>query len=308
MVEQKETVFLTGAGGFIGRKVAAALVREGHGVIATDTITPREPLPDGIDFYTADIRDIGRHAAKIAGRCGSIVHCGGISGPMLLKDNPAEMLDINIRGTSQLLALAEALRLRRFVGMSSVSAYGNQPGLAAVGEDAALTASTFYGTSKAAADLILQSFVERNGVSAISLRIGWVYGPGRTTDALMQPIVRSASGEDYHLSSGADHKLQFVHVDDVVTAIQAALAAPSVPKTAYNINGRELVRVGDMLEAIRGQLPGVTATIGAGALESTDIQGHMLIDAAKRDLGWEPVVSFETGLAAYVDWLKEHRY
>ncbi|NNU63226.1 NAD-dependent epimerase/dehydratase family protein [Ochrobactrum soli] len=308
MMEQFETVFLTGAAGFIGRKTAEVLVRAGYGVIATDTVSPREPFLDGIEFYAADIRDIGLHAGKIAGRCQSIVHCGGISGPMLLNDNPAEVLDINIRGTTQLLSLAEALKFRRFIAMSSVSAYGNATDLSAMDEDAALTASTFYGTSKAATDLILQSFAERRGLSAVALRIGWVYGPGRMTDALIQPIVRSALGKKYELATGADHYLQFVHVDDVAEAIRIALAAPSLPKTAYNINGREFVRVGDMLEKIRHLLPQISAAIGTGLLQDTDVQGHMLIDAAKRDLGWEPAVSFDMGLAAYIDWLKEHPY
>ena len=296
----RETVYLTGASGFIGQALVRALVSNGYGVVATDVTPPRQPLPDGVPFHAADVRDIGLHAAKIAGQCHSIVHCGGISGPMLLNHNPGEVLDINLRGTTQLLALASSLGLRRFVGLSSVSAYGDTPGLSVASEDTPLSASTFYGTSKAASDLIVQTFARQVGLSAVSLRIGWVYGPGRMTDALIQPIVRSSRGEAYALEAGADQVLQFVHVDDVVSAIIAALSAATLPLPAYNINGRETIRVGDMLNAIRLQLPGVTASIGPG-------QGApMSIDAAKRDLGWEPSVAFSAGLAAYVDWLREH--
>ncbi|MBC2774567.1 NAD(P)-dependent oxidoreductase [Rhizobium sp. AQ_MP] len=303
---KRETIYLTGASGFIGQALARALVSKGHGVVATDVMPPRQPLPDGVPFHLADVRDVGLHAAKIAGQCDSIVHCGGISGPMLLNHNPAEVLDINVRGTSQLLALASNLGLRRFVSLSSVSAYGDTPGLAVVNEDAPLSASTFYGTSKAASDLIVQTFARQAALSAVCLRIGWVYGPGRMTDALIQPIVRSSRGERYAIDAGADQILQFVHVEDVVSAIIAALAAATLPFAAYNINGRETVRVGDMLGAIRRQLPGVTASIGPGPLPGADQQAPMSIEAARRDLGWEPSVPFPSGLAAYVDWLREH--
>ena len=146
------------------------------------------------------------------------------------------------------------------------------------------------------------------GLSAVALRIGWVYGPGRMTDAIIQPIVRSARGEAYRLDAGAAHRLQFVHIDDVVQAVSCALAAPAPKQHAYNINGADMVQVGRIRELIAEQLPSITAEIGQGVLEGTEIQGVMSIEAAKRDLAWEPAVSFEKGLRDYVDWLQHHAY
>ena len=303
-----ETVFVTGASGFIGLKLITELLARDYRVIATDVAAPPVPFDPRVTFYRADIRDIVRHAVAVSGGCSAILHCGGISGPMLLQDNPAEVLDINIRGTSQLLSLAAGLKLRRFVGLSSVSAYGDTVGLDLVDETAPLTATTFYGTSKAASDLVLQTFAARENLSAAALRIGWVYGPGRVTDALVQPIVRSATGVAYALPSGADHILQFVHVDDVVSAILAALQAEHLPASAYNINGVEPIGVGAMLAMIAAQLPSVQASIGPGLLEGTEVQGRMSVVAARRDLGWTPRVEFSEGLSAYVGWLQQNPY
>jgi UDP-glucuronate 4-epimerase len=302
-----KAVLVTGAAGFIGRRVVEALIELGHRVIGTDVAKPREgELP--CDFYVADVRDITRHAGVISQQCDSIIHCGGISGPMLLQDNAAEVLDINIRGTSQLLSLASQVGVRRFVSLSSVSAYGNTPGIDLVYENARLSASTFYGTSKAASDLILQSYVQNLGLSAVALRIGWVYGPGRVTDAIIQPLVRSAKGEPYRLEAGAEHRLQFVHVDDVVSAVIAALAAQSPKTVTYNINGGETVTVGEIFDLIARQLPSIRAEIGPGPLPGADVQGKMILEAARRDLNWVPKVSFVDGLRAYVLWLQNNPY
>ncbi|MFB2552338.1 NAD-dependent epimerase/dehydratase family protein [Ensifer soli] len=308
MSTREKAVFLTGAAGYIGSRVLAALAARGDRVIATDVARPRTDLPDGVAFYTADVRDLVRHAPAVA-RCGSIVHCGGISGPMLLADNPAELIDINMRGTTQLLSLAAAHGMRRVVTLSSVSAYGDTPeGMETVDESAPLRASTVYGTSKAASDLVVETYHRLFKLSAVALRIGWVYGPGRVTDAIIQPIVRSAQGEAYAMASGASHRLQFVHIDDVVAAVLAAHDAPSLGQAAYNINGRDTVRVGRIFDLVAGQVPGVTATVGPGPMEGVETHGVMSIAAAARDLGWTPAIAFEEGLRTYVDWLRHNRY
>ncbi|MES2666145.1 MAG: NAD(P)-dependent oxidoreductase [Pseudomonadota bacterium] len=305
MAVARDTVLVTGAAGFIGRRIADALVARGHRVIGTDVHPPAQPT--GFEVYQADVRDTTRHAPVVAG-CDAIVHCGGISGPMVLADNPAEVVDINIRGTAGLLALARGVGLRRFVGLSSVSAYGNTGTRQVVDEDTPLTATNAYGTSKAASDLLIQSYAGNYGLSAAALRIGWVYGPGRVTDALIQPMVRSARGQPCDLAAGGDHALQFVHVEDVVSAALAALAVETLPSAVFNINGADMLTVRQMAAMIARHYPGVRITLGPGLLPDTDVQGRMDLTRAARDLGWTPAVDFAGGLAAYVDWLKAHPF
>ncbi len=157
-----KTVLVTGAAGFIGRAVARRLVARGRSVIGTDVVAPPGAPDDGVTVVVADARDTARLAPLLAA-CDGIIHCGGISGPMLAQDTPADLLDINIRGTTGLLDLARTLGLRRFVGCSSVSAYGNTGADAPVDEATPLRASTVYGTSKAAGDLIVQTFAAASG-------------------------------------------------------------------------------------------------------------------------------------------------
>lgn len=306
MTETPRKVYVTGAAGFIGRHLVPALLERGHSVIGTDAARPAQD--PGHEFHAADIRDTLRHAPLLA-RCDSIVHCGGISGPMLLEDNPAEVLDINISGSSALLSLARSFGLRRFIGLSSVSAYGSTPpDTKLASEDTPLRASNAYGTSKAATDLLIQCYAGQYGLSAAALRVGWVYGPGRATDAILQPAVRTARGVAYAIPEGGDHVLQFVHVSDVVGAIIAALEAETLPSAAYNVNGAETFTVREIVRMVTELTPGAVVEVGPGLMPDTDVQAPMDLSCADRELGWRPEVAFGDGLAPYVEWLKEHPY
>ena len=302
-----QPILVTGASGFVGQVVARRLAAAGRTVIGTDPVVPAEA--PSFAFAQADARDIARHTALLAGGCDGIIHCGGISGPMLAKDNPAELLDINIRGSLLLLELARIFRLRRFVMCSSVSAYGMVGEAGPVTEDAPLRASTAYGTSKAASDFLVQTFAEQHGLSAAALRLGWVYGPRRRTDGILRPMIRSAiDGTRFALTRGADHDLQFVHVDDVADAIIAAYDAPALVRSTYNVNGGEVLSLGAIAAMVRTMLPAADIEIGPGLLPETDSQPPMSLAAAEADFGWRPRITLAEGLQGYAGWLQTNAF
>ncbi|MCB8881413.1 NAD(P)-dependent oxidoreductase [Acidisoma cellulosilytica] len=302
-------VIVTGAAGFIGHAVSHTLLARGTRVIGTDIVRPAGEMPQNFRFVQADTRDSLRHTALLQEGCDGIIHCGGISGPMLAQDNPAELYDINIRGTWQLLDLARQFALRRFVLCSSVSAYGSADPTAVIREDETLRASTPYGSSKAAADIVLQTYAMQHGLSATSLRLGWVYGPGRRTDAILRPMIRSAfGGPAFHLPAGGDHALQFVHVNDVADAIIAAFDCDAPASTRYNVNGAAVLSLRDIAARITQFLPDARIDIGPGMLPETDIQGPMSLQAALRDFGWQPRIDFDRGLRSYAAWLRDNSF
>ena len=297
-------VLVTGAAGFIGRVVLRKLAERGQAAIGTDMVSADGPEP----FVVADARDILKLAPRLTG-CDGIIHCGGISGPMLAQDSPAEVLDINFRSTVQLLDLTRTLGLRRMIFCSSVAAYGDTGVETPVDESHPLKASSAYGTSKAAADLAVQTFVAKFGLSATSLRIGWVYGPGRRTDAILQPMIRSGlGGPVYALERGADQRIQFVHVEDAADAIVAAYEAPTLPRPAYNVNGAEVLSVAEIGVLVERHLSSARLALGPGAMDDTDQQGPMRLEAAAEDLGWRPRLGFEASLVAYIDWLRTNAF
>src|SRR6185437_5633396 len=165
-----------------------------------------------------------------------VVHAGGISGPMLLGNNPSRVCDINLSGLSSLLEAARLHQLGRIVWLSSIMAYGERPDLASVNEDVPLRPSTVYGATKAAGEALIQAYHAEHGVDAVALRVASCYGPGRTTSCLIRTlIVDGLAGRRSRIHPSTGRTRQHIFVGDVVSAVRAALDARTLRRRAYNI-------------------------------------------------------------------------
>ena len=215
---------VTGSAGLIGFGVAARLAREGRAVIGTDRIQPRED--GGFPSTDAELTDVHKLHAICSGDIAAIVHCGAVSGPMLGRDNPRAVIETNVAGTANLLEIARQ-RGVRLVFCSSTSAYGDTAaGLDPVPEDAPLAANDIYGATKASGDILTRAYAAQTGLDGIVLRFSWVYGPRRRTPCVVREMIRDAqAGRATRLPYGSGFTRQYVCIDDVVSAVIAALDA-----------------------------------------------------------------------------------
>ncbi|UPY38750.1 NAD(P)-dependent oxidoreductase [Sediminicoccus sp. KRV36] len=308
-MRSESPILVTGAAGLIGRRVTELLVQAGRAVIATDRAAPAQPL--GCEFAAAELSDGMRLTALVARRPAAILHCGGISGQMLAKDNPASILSINAGGTGTLLELARLFGVSRFVFCSSVHAYGDTPqAMDPVTEDAPLAAREVYGASKVAAEAALRAYALEHGIQACALRLGWVYGPRRTTPSLTARMVRDAAmGRAVtQVEHDGRYAVPLLHVEDAAAALLAALDAPQVLGRCYNIVGgpsQPFNAIAEMISAVR---PNWRAEFTAGKALPEYRQGHFCTRAAAQDLGWAPRVTPQQGLADYIGWLEREAF
>ncbi|MBN9070359.1 MAG: NAD(P)-dependent oxidoreductase [Rhizobiales bacterium] len=295
-----ETVLLTGAAGLIGRYLHRMLRERGDTVIAIDRL-------GSDDIVSCDLSEVHR-LHELAGAASAVVHCGAISGPMVARDNPYLIVQSNIVGTANILELARIRKMRRVVYCSSVSAFGDTPeGLDLVPEDVVLRPSSVYGASKAAGEHLLEGYRLQHGVDAVSLRPGWVYGPGRTTDCAIRTMIEDAqAGRETRFPFGRDFHRQYVHVQDVADAILLALDAEKLPRRSYTINGGTYLTLGEVADIVRKVLPSARIEMGAGADPIDDLQARFDLSAAERDLGFKPKVTLEDGIRSYAVWLAEN--
>ena len=300
------TIVVTGSAGLIGFGVASRLAREGRAVIGTDRIQPRED--GGFQSADAELTDVHKLHAICSGDIAAIVHCGAVSGPMLGRDNPRQVIETNVAGTANLLEIARQ-RGVRLIFCSSTSAYGNTPpGLDPVPEDAPLAANDVYGATKASGDILTRAYVTQTGLDAAVLRFSWVYGPRRRTPCVVREMIQDAqAGRVTALPFGAGFTRQYVYVDDVVGAVIAALDTPEFgPQRAFNITAGERLEFEEIVDAVRQAVPEAQITLGEGADPEDQSHGRFDISAAARVLGWQPKVAFADGVQNYARWLAEN--
>lgn len=298
-----ETILVTGGQGLIGHAVAARLSDGDRRVISIDQNTS-SPV-DGVTSLRADLNDIHRlYRIMSKHEVGSIVHCGGVSGPMVGRDNPHDTCNTNIMGTANVLEAAALLGCRRFVYCSSTSAYGHTP-RAPVTEDAPLRPTDVYGTTKASGDMLTRAYADGYGVDGVALRISWVFGPRRTTDCVIRTMIEnSLQGRPTRLGWGADYRRQYVYVDDVASAIVAALDAEALHQRAYNITGDTWLTISEVADAVRSVIPGTDVSVAPGADPHDYVQERFDISAARRDLGYAPRFSMVEGVDEYAAYLR----
>ena len=300
-----DAILVTGLSGLIGGPVARRLAAAGRTVIGMDRVVPADAR---FPVIVHDLPDPQRwHEAIVRYGVRKIVHPGGISGPMLLQDAPARLCDINLGGLVGLLEAARIHRLERIVWFSSILAYGEQPDLSPVTEDTPLRPNTIYGATKAGGEALIEGFHAEHGVDAVSLRVASCYGPGRTTACLMRTLIEDGLAGRTTIVRGAPERTrQHVFIDDVVDAVCAALDAKTLTRRAYNIGPGIAQDLDDIAGAVRSAVPGTTVALGPDGLAwNTFKLGPLLIDAARRDLAFEPRTSLAEGAKRTRAWVEQ---
>lgn len=297
-----KSVLVTGAAGLVGRKLVRRLVEQGRPVLALDRLA--STTNEGIRITECDLGDIHRLHALAKDGIDSVVHCGAFSGPMVARDVPYSMVQVNIVGTANVLELARIHGARRFVYCSSTSAYGAVES-GPVSEDVLLKPASLYGASKVSSEYITTAYAQQYGLSAASVRLSWVYGPGRTTDCVIRTMIENALGNrPTRMPFGSDFPRQFIHVDDAVQGLLSALDSSELPRTTYNVTGDSRVTLEEVGQVVRSIFPDADIELQPGPDPVDEYQAKFSIEAARRDLGYQPQVSLEEGIRAYAQWIE----
>jgi UDP-glucose 4-epimerase len=306
---------VTGGAGFIGSNLVDALVARGDEVTVVDDLSTGRILnlgdarAAGAELAELDIRDARALADVFADRRPEAVfHLAAQIDVRKSLADPAFDAAINIGGTANVLEAARATDVGRVVFASTGGAiYGEGEGKALpLDEGAPIEPFSAYGQSKFAAEGYLALYERLYGLSAVSLRLGNVYGPRQ--DPLGEAGViaifcgKLAAGERPTVYGDGRQTRDYIYVGDVVAAALAAGASRA--SGAINVGtGIET----DVLQ-LAARLAGLSGAEGFEpefAPPRTGEVQRISIDArqAERELGWCAEVGIEEGLRLTLDSL-----
>jgi dTDP-glucose 4,6-dehydratase len=325
------SVLVTGGAGFIGSAVCRLLAGQGRRVVNLDSLTyagnpAAVAMLEGLPNYRFVRGDIGDTA--LVGqllreeRIGAIMHLAAETHVDRSIDSPAAFVETNVVGTVRLLDAAldywrsgAADRGFRFHHVSTDEVFGDLPFDSGVfTEDTAYAPSSPYSASKAASDHFVRAWRETYGLPVVLSNCSNNYGPWQFPEKLIPlTILNALERRPLPVYGKGANVRDWLHVEDHARALERVLGQGAIGET-YLIGGKAERTNLQVVEAICAIVDARTGESGHRDLISfvTDRPGHdrrYAIDPAKteRDLGWSPEETFETGLAATVDWYLANR-
>ena len=286
---------VTGGTGFVGSKVAARLLSEGHEV----WVTGREGeagCPRG-----ATMIPWGDAGSEGFDAC---LHQAANNDT--LDGDSWAMMSSNVFEPARLFHSLARNGCRRFVYASSTAVYGNSP--APYREDSRPEPLNIYAKSKLAFDEFAPDFADETGSVVFGLRYCNVYGPGedhkgRRASMIMHLCSQMISGSRPRIFTGGEQRRDWIYIDDVVDANMACLEADS--GGIFNVACGRSVSFNHLVSAINRELGSNLEPEYFECPFKHAYQNNTEADISKarEGLGWSPKISVEEGIRRYLSFL-----
>ncbi|HEY0475075.1 MAG TPA: NAD-dependent epimerase/dehydratase family protein [Kribbella sp.] len=291
-----DRVLVTGASGFIGRAVVAALREREIPVTAVDREPPDPCWDPGVEVVTGDLADQEVCIAAFETRPRAVVHLAALTSVLRSVDAPMRTFAENVTITQVLLELSRGSGVDRFV-LASTNAVVGDVGTSTITAELPLRPLTPYGATKAAGEMLLSAYSGSYGLSTAALRFTNVYGPGMShKDSFVPRLMRAAlTGTDVHVYGDGRQRRDLVYIDDVVAAVLQTL------DTGYDgraiIGSGQSVSVLELVEAVRevtgSPIPAEHVDAPPGEMPAVVVD----VSASAESLGYKPTVSLTDGLS-----------
>jgi dTDP-glucose 4,6-dehydratase len=213
----------------------------------------------------------------------------------------------NVLGTQVLLDAARAQNVRKYVQVSTDEVYGSLGPTGAFTEQTPLAPNSPYAASKAAADLLVRSYVHTFGLPAVITRCSNNYGPYQFPEKLIPLFISNLMRDEPVPVYGDGLQVRdWIHVRDHAAAIHCAWR-DGRPGEVYNFGGRCERTNLDLTHTLLDVL-GKPRTLIRYVQDRPGHDRRYAIDCTKaeRELGWAPQVPFERGLRDTVRWYQEN--
>jgi nucleoside-diphosphate-sugar epimerase len=319
-------VALTGATGYTGSRLLAALLGRGDTVRALARPSAKRPALSAEPVWIeGDLADETALARLVEGT-DAVVHVAAVYRTAGHPD--AYYREVNVDGTARLLEAAARAGVRRFVHTSTVGVHGHVEHPPA-DEASPFSPGDVYQATKAEAEAVALEFHRRRALPVCVIRPGAIYGPGETR---LLKLFRAIARGRYALVGSGRAYYHPVYIDDLVQGYLLALARAEAVGEAFIIAGPRYVTQQELAETIARAtggriLPfhvpaaplrwlgalceavcvplGLEPPLHRRRVEFWTKSRAFSTEKAKRQLGYEPLVDLETGVARTAAWYRQ---
>lgn len=314
-------ILVTGGLGLIGHNVVARLEAQGHHVVVTDTQTTYGLVPQSeLDYLMEErikkIRSSHVYHLDIADRFNidllmknykfdTVIHLASFPRQKVVNVDPCAGSRTMSEGLLNLLELSSKHNIEKFVYISSSMVYGDFDDQ--VREDAMCRPQGQYGIMKLAGEWLVKDYTRKTGMRHVIIRPSAVYGPLDVEDRVISKFLLAAMKGNVITVNGESETLDFTYVGDAADGIVSAAVSKTADNNTYNItksHGWTLLRAAKLAVEI----------MGSGTIQvcNRDLdfpsRGALNIDAARKDLNFDPQVDIEEGFKLYAKWLQDSVY
>ena len=297
-------MLLVGGAGYVGSIAAANLLDAGYHVIVLDALLygskPIESLHgrQGYELVVGDARDTAV-VRNLLPRVGAVIHLGEIVGDQACDLDPAVTRAVNHTATTQLVAMAAASGVTRFVYPSSCSVYGATDDIAS--EGAALNPVSLYGRLKRESEQAVLSKTSGTFHPTV-FRVATAHGlsPRPRFDLVVNILAGRAAAEGSIVVQGGGQWRPFVHVADVAALLVRTLELPAdlVSGQIFNLGSNsQNYTIAQVAEIVQEQLPSTRVLVSDGV----DQRNYRVsFDKVAEMLGFQPTRTVADGVTEIV--------
>ena len=327
---------VTGATGFIGKRLVKKLVEEGRKVrcLVRDISKTEELSYPSVDFFIGDIRNLNSVKGAMEG-IDVVYHLAGKANPSIVK--PYKYYEeINVIGTRNVLdASLSNKEIKKIVLMSSIAATGPSRDSNLLNEKSTLKPITKYGESKVQVEKMAQEYHRKHNIPIVVIRPPMVYGIGDKDWVGFFKMVKVSAEFKKYLPIPGNHEnlFDFCFVDNLVDGLIGAEKSSKTMGQIYFLSDDRPYKLNEILSAITKNLKVgypqkfwpkwfsmSLATILEGIgyvfrfdppLSRRDVKwmttNYWVCDCtkAKRDFGYNPKITLEDGVRRTIEWAQK---
>ena len=310
---------VTGGAGFIGSHVCERLLDLGHSVWALDDLNSfydpaikqqniRDIQSKGkpFEFVQGDLLDLDTVRELFSStRFDQVIHLAARAGVRPSLQEPALYQRVNVEGTTHLLEIARANKVKKITIASSSSVYGINSKVPFSEDDPIFSAISPYAASKLACEALGHVYHHVYGMDVVMLRFFTVYGPRQRPDLAIHKVARLIHfGKPIPVFGDGTTARDYTYISDIVDGVMA-VTKKEFGYQVFNLGESQTVRLTYLIEVIEKAM-GRKAVIDRQPPQPGDVPiTYANIGKARSLLGYTPGIKIDAGIPLFIEWFQK---